>query len=316
MRALLPGVWLLLGVAMATEAMAQAPLTAVQEHDLLPRASFQECALCPVMVVVPEGTFAMGSPADEKPRDANEGPQHQVRIGARFALGKFEVSVGQFAAFIADTGYATGDACDVWRDGKFAERPGYSWRNPGFAQSPAHPVACASWDDAKAYAAWLSRKTGKAYRLPSEAEWEYAARAGTTTRFHFGDDISDYCRYGNGADKAAAAGVPGADGWTVLPCSDGHPYTAPIGSFGPNAFGLYDTLGNVFEWVEDCWHDGYTGAPADGSAWTTGDCKVRVQRGGAWGYPPDYLRTAVRGRQGQGYRYVNAGMRIARMLAP
>jgi formylglycine-generating enzyme required for sulfatase activity len=207
-----------------------------------------------------------------------------VTIARAFALGKFEVTVDQFAAFVKETGYDTGSTCDIWKDGTWEERQGYSWRNPGFAQGGSHPAACLSWDDAKAYLAWLSRKTGKEYRLPTEAEWEYAARAGSGGKFHFGDDVADYCRYGNGADQAARAEVPGArEKWTVLACSDGHAYTARVGSFAANAFGIYDMLGNVFEWVEDCWHDSYAGAPADGSAWVAaGDCAVRVQRGGAW----------------------------------
>jgi formylglycine-generating enzyme required for sulfatase activity len=301
-------------VAERTPAGAQAPLSAAQERDLQPGASFKECDVCPEMVAIPAGAFAMGSSQEETPRDGNEGPQHRVMIARNFALGKFEVTVDQFAAFVQGTGHDSGPACDVWRDGSFAERAGYSWRNPGFVQHGSHPLTCVSWDDATAYAAWLSRQTAKTYRLPTEAEWEYAARAGAATRFYFGDEIDAYCRYGNGADQAAWSEVPGAKRWTVLPCTDGYPYTSPVGSFTPNAFGLYDMLGNVFEWVEDCWNASYAGAPSDGSAWTAGDCATRVQRGGAWGYPPDYLRTAVRGRQGQGYRYVNAGIRIARTL--
>jgi formylglycine-generating enzyme required for sulfatase activity len=300
---------------LALPATAQGPLSAAQERALKPKDSFKECADCPDMVVVPAGTFAMGSPNNERARDANEGPRHRVTVKA-FALGKFEVTVDQFAAFVGDTGHDMGSSCDIWLDGKWDLRPGYSFRNPGFAQSGSHPAACLSWDDAKAYLAWLSRKTEAGYRLPTEAEWEYAARAGTATRFHFGNDAKDYCRYGNGADQAARNSVLGAKAWSVLACSDGHAYTAPVGSYAANAFGLHDTLGNVFEWTEDCWNESFTGAPSDGSAWTSGDCGTRVQRGGAWGYPPDYLRTAVRGRQPQGYRYVNAGVRVARTLIP
>jgi formylglycine-generating enzyme required for sulfatase activity len=299
-------------------ALAQSPLSADQARALKPGASFRECTVCPEMVVIPAGAFAMGSPAEEKARDDNEGPLHRVTIARPFALGKFEVTVAQFAAFVQETGYDTGQTCDVWQDGTWDERPGYAWRNPNFPQSDAHPAACLSWDDAQAYVAWLSRKTGAAYRLPTEAEWEYAARAGTATRYHFGGDDKDYCGYGNAADQTAYADVPGARSgakpWTVLACIDGYAYTAPVGRFAPNAFGLHDTLGNVFEWVEDCWNDSYAGAPADGSAWTRGDCTIRVQRGGAWGYPPGYLNTALRGRQAQGYRYVNAGVRVARTI--
>jgi formylglycine-generating enzyme required for sulfatase activity len=280
--------------------------------------TFRDCAGCPEMVVIPAGSFLMGSPDSERDRDDNEGPQRRVTITKRFALGKFELTVEQFAAFVAETKYDTGSVCDIWQDGSFDARPGFSWRDPNFTQTDKHPAACLSWDDAKSYLAWLSAKTGKTYRLPSEAEWEYAARAGASMRFHFGDDDKDYCRYGNGVDATALADVPGAkeNGWGALPCRDGHAFTAPAGSFAPNAFGLHDTHGNVFEWLEDCWNDNFKGAPNDGSAWVSGDCTQRVQRGGAWGYPRTYLRIAVRGRQAQGYRYVNAGVRVAREIAP
>jgi formylglycine-generating enzyme required for sulfatase activity len=301
-------------IFMAEPALAQAPLTATQEQALKAGDTFRECDGCPEMVVIPAGSFQMGSPDSEKDRIENEGPLHPVTIAKRFALGKFELTVEQFAAFVAETKYDTGTVCDIWQDGKWDERQGYNWQKPNFPQAAAHPASCLSWDDAKAYLAWLSGKTGKTYRLPSEAEWEYAARAGSQTRFHFGEDDRDYCRYGNGVDETAVAQVPGAAKWNPLPCRDGYAYTSPAGSFAPNAFGLYDTHGNVFEWVEDCWNDDFKGAPADGSPWLSGDCKVRVQRGGAWGYPRDYLRIAVRGRQGQGYRYINAGVRVGRTV--
>jgi len=303
--------------ALCAPAVAQAPLTAAQEQALKAGDGFRECDGCPEMVVIPAGAFLMGSPQSEADRDANEGPQRRVTIAKPFALGKFELTIDQFAAFVAETGYDAGNVCDLWQDGKFEERPGYSFRKTNFPQTGVHPAPCLSWDDAKAYLAWLSRKTGRAYRLPSEAEWEYAARAGTTGRFHFGDNEADYCRHGNGVDATALADVPGAKqkGWDALPCRDGHAFTAPVGSFAPNAFGLHDTHGNVFEWVEDCWNDDFKGAPTDGSAWLTGDCAIRVQRGGAWGYPRTYLRIAVRGRQAQGYRYINAGVRVAREIA-
>jgi formylglycine-generating enzyme required for sulfatase activity len=314
MRATVSGIAVLVAVALCGPALAQGPLAAGQELALTAGDSFRDCDGCPEMVVVPAGAFTMGAPEGEEGRDDNEGPPHRVTIPRRFALGKLEVTVDQFAAFARETSYDTGSTCDIWLDGKWEERQGYTWRNPGFPQSGAHPAACLSWDDAKAYLTWLSRKTDRTYRLPTEAEWEYAARGGTTTRFHFGDRYEDYCQHGNGADQEARNRVPGAQAWSVLPCSDGHAYTAPVGSFAANAFGLHDTLGNVFEWVEDCWNESYAGVPADGSAWTSGDCAIRVQRGGAWGYPPSYLREAVRGRQPQGYRYVKAGMRVVRTL--
>jgi formylglycine-generating enzyme required for sulfatase activity len=303
----------LLSVGLCAPALAQAPLSVTEGQALKAGDVFRECGGCPEMVVIPVGAFQMGSPETEKDRLDNEGPLHRVTIKP-FALGKFELTVEQFATFADDTKHDTGTVCDVWQDGQWAERPGYNWRRPNFPQTGTHPAPCLSWDDAKAYLAWLSRKTGHTYRLPTEAEWEYAARAGSSRRFHFGEDDADYCRYGNGVDATAFADVPGVKGWSALPCRDGYAFTAPVGSFAPNAFGLHDTHGNVFEWVEDCWHDDYKDAPADGLAWLTGDCSQRVQRGGAWGYPREYLRIAVRGRQSQGYRYINAGVRVAREI--
>jgi formylglycine-generating enzyme required for sulfatase activity len=304
-------------IMLCANAAAQTPLSSERERSLKPGDTFRECAACPEMVVIPAGSFMMGSPEAERDRDDSEGPQHRVAIGKVFALGKFELTVEEFATFADETKYDTGDVCDLWQDGRFDEQKGFNWRKPNFAQTGRHPAPCLSWDDAKAYLAWLSGKTGKTYRLPSEAEWEDAARAGASTRFHFGDDDKDYCRYGNGVDETALRDVPSAreKKWDALPCSDGHAFTAPVGSFAPNGFGLHDTHGNVFEWVEDCWNDDFNGAPSDGSAWLTGDCKIRVQRGGAWGYPRSYLRIAVRGRQGQAYRYINAGVRVAREIA-
>jgi len=303
----------LLSVGSCAPAPAQIPLSGAQERELKTGNVFRECGGCPEMMVIPAGAFQMGSPESEKDRLDNESPPHRVTIKP-FALGKFELTVEQFATFADETKYDTGSVCDVWQDGQWSERPGHNWRKPNFPQTGAHPAPCLSWDDAKAYLAWLSGKTGRIYRLPTEAEWEYAARASSVGRFHFGEDDKDYCRYGNGVDETALAEVPGAKGWSALPCRDGHAFTAPVGSFAPNAFRLHDTHGNVFEWVEDCWHDDYKGAPANGSAWLTGDCSQRVQRGGAWGYPREYLRIAVRGRQSQGYRYINAGMRVAREI--
>ena len=201
MRALSSLIGILVSLELWVPAMAQSPLSAGRERALKPGDTFKECDACPEMVVVPAGSFAMGSPNNEKARDNNEGPQHQVTITRSFAFGKFEVTVDQFVAFVQETGHDTGSTCDIWQDGKWAERSGYSWRKPGFAQSGSHPAACLSWDDAKAYLSWLSRKTGKIYRLPAEAEWEYAARAGTTTRFYFGDDSKDTAGMATGPTK-------------------------------------------------------------------------------------------------------------------
>jgi formylglycine-generating enzyme required for sulfatase activity len=199
-------------------------------------------------------------------------------------------------------------------------RSGRSFRNPGYRQRGPHPATCINWDDARAYVAWLSHKTGKNYRLLSEAEWEYATRAGTTARYVLDDDEETLCRHANGGDQTLAAeraktGIPRADKMPRLWCSDNYAYTAPVGSLIPNAFGLHDMLGNVEEWVEDCYHDSLTGALANGSAWVSGDCEYRVSRGGAWyDYARD-LRVARRNPLANNRGY-GCGSRVARTLAP
>ena len=297
-----------------------APLSAAEECALKPKDSFRECANCPELVVVPAASFTMGSPESEKDRRNDEGPQHRVTIGKPFAVGKFHVTVDQFAAFVAETGYDAGSKCRTFEDGKVEERSGRSWRNPGFAQSGSHPAVCLSLNDAKAYMEWLARKTGKTYQLLTEAEWEYAARAriepAAYSRYSFGDDENDLCRYGNGADQTARSTVPGASNWTIAPCDDGYAYTSPVGSFAANAFGLYDMQGNARQWTEDCYHDNYAGAPSDGSAWTTGDCSRRVLRGGSWSVDPGELRAAFRLRGTAGFRSRNDGFRVGRTLTP
>jgi len=270
------------------------PLSATEERALKPGDVFKECDMCPELVVVPTGSFTMGSPASEKGRGDNEGPQHPVTIAHPLAVGKFHVTVDQFAAFVKATGFDAGSSCWVWNGSRGEEQTGLSWRNPGFAQEGTHPAVCLNWNDTKAYVGWMSRKTGKNYRLLSESEFEYAARGGSSTRYFFGDDEAQMCRYANGADKTAQATIPGISDWRVVPCSDGYAYTSPSGSFTANSFGLYDMHGNAWSWVEDCYHDSYEGAPADGSAWTSGDCSRRVVRGGSWFYVPRNLRAAFR----------------------
>ena len=240
---------------------------------------FRDCPACPEMVVVPAGSFMMGSPGSEKDRDDDEGPVHRVTISAPFAVGMYEVTFEEW------------DAC-VRGGGGGGYRPDdEDW---GRGRRPAINV---SWEDAQAYVDWLSRKTGGSYRLLSESEWEYAARAGTTTRHHWGDDI------GRNRANCEDCGSRWDD-----------EKTAPVGSFGANGFGLHDVHGNVWEWVEDCRNDSYAGAPSDGSAWESGNCDQRVLRGSSWGYDPRYLRAANRGWNGTGYRHDSSGFRVARTL--
>ena len=300
------------------------PLSSERERGLKPKDSFRECTNCPVMVVVPAGSFTMGSPEGEKDRDKerdkHESPQHVVSFERPFAVGKFVVTVDQFSAFVKATGHDAGTKCGTFEDGKVELRDNRSWRKPGFRQKGSHPAACLNWHDAKAYAAWVAKTTGKGYRLLTEAEWEYSARGrtkpGPAPRFHFGDDEKDMCKYGNGADQTAKKTVTGSGRWTFFSCSDGYAYTAPVGSFSANAFGLHDMHGNVLQWTEDCYHDSYNGAPVDGSAWISGDCSSRVLRGGAWYLGPRGLRAALRGWHPDDNRGDHQGIRVARPLTP
>ena len=259
-------------------------LSAVAERALKPGDAFRECDAeddCPEMVVVPAGDFMMGSPTNEEGRTNSEGPQHEVTIAAPFAVSKFEVTFDEW------------DACATYGDcdPRILDN--------GFGRG-RKPVINLSWYEAQRYAAWLSKMTGKSYRLLSEAEWEYAARAGTETPYPWGDKI--------GESKANCLGC-GSE-W------DGK-QTAPVGSFAANAFGLHDMHGNVWEWVEDCYHADYVGAPQNGSAWTAGgDCAARNLRGGGWNDSPDDLRSARRGRGRTFIQSNNLGFRVARTLTP
>ena len=265
---------------------------------------FRDCPECPEMVVVPAGSFRMGSPSWEPGRQDREGPVHEVTFHGPFALGVHEVTVAEFGRFVDETGHRTGSSCrGVWEGDEWEERTGLGWRDPGFGQGGGHPVVCASWDDARAYVRWLSLRTGEAYRLPSESEWEYAARAGTTTARYWGEGESGQCDHANGASGG-------------MDCNDGHSGTAPAGSFNANGWGLHDMLGSVWEATEDCWNDSYAGAPADGSAWESGNCSLRVFRGGSWNVRPGFLRSAERMRYFTHLRNYSNGFRVARTLTP
>ncbi|HYA74780.1 MAG TPA: SUMF1/EgtB/PvdO family nonheme iron enzyme [Roseiarcus sp.] len=255
-------------------------LSAQALQALKPGASFRECAReCPEMIVVPAGRFDMGSPETEPGRKDNEGKPHPVTIAKPFAVSKFDVMFEEWDACVAVGG------C-----------PAYSDSGMGRGRKPVIHV---TWDDAQAYVAWFSRMTGAPYRLLTEAEWEYAARAGSTTAYVWGDEI------GKGNADCKGCGSP----W------DGKG-TSPVGSFAANAFGLYDMAGDVWQWVQDCYHPDFDGAPSDGSAWTSGDCNGRVARGGSWDDFSVYLRSAARVRVTFDDRNGDLGFRIARTIAP
>ncbi|HAF44280.1 MAG TPA: formylglycine-generating enzyme family protein [Gallionellaceae bacterium] len=276
-----------------------------------PISTFRDCRGCPEMTIIPAGSFNMGSGIGEVDREDDEGPVHKVRIAA-FALGKTEITRGQFAAFVKSTKYKAIDKCWTLENGNFEERSGRHWRDLGFLQDDTHPVACINRDDAKAYAKWLSRKTGKHYRLPTEAEWEYAARANTRTARFWGNDPAKACAYANVADKTAEAEA-GASSWSVHECTDGYAYTAPAGHFRANRFGLHDMLGSLWEWTGDNYHEDYTGASFNGKARQDKGTKY-VMRGGSWNNGPTRVRAAKRGQSKPTDRFSTIGFRVARTL--
>jgi serine/threonine-protein kinase len=272
-------------------------------------AQFRDCQTCPQMIVLPQGSFTQGSPHSEPGRQPDEGPQHTVHIDYPLAVGQYEVTRRQFAQFVSETRYESA-GCSTY-DGSWDMRDDRNWQAPGFDQHDSEPVTCVSWVDARKYVDWLARKTGKNYRLLSSAEWEYVARAGTQTARSWGDDPDTACWLTNVADQATRDHYPG---WEIHNCMDGYLYTAPAEAFKSNGFGVYATLGNVFEWVEDCWNDSYRGAPDDGSAWTQGDCTRRLLRGGSWYSQPQYVRSAFRNHFDRNSRASTFGIRVAREL--
>ena len=271
---------------------------------------FQDCPECPRMVEVPAGQFDMGSSSSDEDGSESERPVRQVTIGYPFAVGVHEVTRGEFRVFVRDRNRSMGNSCWTW-SGEWEDRRGIGWQDPGFPQDDDHPVTCVSWNDAKAFARWLSDRTGERYRLLSESEWEYVARAGTTAARYWGDDnMSAQCSHANGAKMQRSS----QDSEPFGGCDDGHRWTSPVGSLDANPFGLHDVLGNVFEWVDDCWNQTYEGAPSNGTSWEAGNCGRRVFRGGAWLYGPSVLRSAFRVAYKPGYRSVVLGFRVARSL--
>ena len=288
--------------------------------------TFRDCAGCPEMVVIPAGTFQMGDPIVDREAVIQDGPQRKVSVHA-LAVGKFDVTRGDWAVFVNATSRPTADGCaySFLPQDKEAKA---SWKNLGFPQEDTHPVVCVTFRDAQDYVQWLSRRTGHKYRLPSEAEWEYVARAGTTTRFPWGSTAShEYVNYG-GEDHSGYGVALGRDKWVG---------TSPVGSFPPNAFGLYDTNGNAMQWVEDCFSNFYAGAPTDGSAFKanvpvtgmtsylsymngTDSCSYRLIRGGCYADSPGLIGSSSRnlapapGDTLETYRSSGLGIRVVRVL--
>ena len=278
-------------------------------HALPPQVS--DCADCAPVALLPAGSFTMGADGGEPGRP--DGPPHRVTIERPFALAITEVTNAQFARFAEATNLAVPDGCEVWPKGAVPFEKA-SWRDPGYGRPPLpdEPVACVSWKEADAYARWFAAKTGKPYRLPSEAEWEYAARAGTTTGFPWGDDPNQGCDHANIYDQSAA----GRFNWAVASCNDGQPAAAPVGSYKPNAFGLHDMVGNVWEWVADCHVVPYPPGHDGAAPVITSPCERRGVRGGSWMTRPDRNRVTFRGRDPEDVRYFMFGFRLARDLSP
>lgn len=226
------------------------------------------------------------------------------------------MTVGQYRTFLRETGYSPEKGCRVW-DGEWKLDDARNWDSPGFSQTDDHPVACVSWEDARRYIGWLNSKVaGDPYRLPSEAEWEYAARARTVTAYPWGTDANAGCEMANGGDQSLKSGIPDWK-FAVSNCRDGHVYTAPVARFRANAFTLQDMIGNVWEWTEDCWHDSYANARPTAVPWLSangGDCSRRALRGGSWNLNPRGLRAAFRDWDGPGNRSNLIGFRPARTL--
>ena len=316
---------LLFAAGTATAALASDPEAPkpVDVSQATAKQVFRDCPDCPQMVIVGAGSFVMGAPASEPGFFPIEGPQHKVSV-KRFALGRYDVTRGEYAQFVAATRRRTAKGCE-WSP-SMAGAPDAAWNHLGFAQEDNHPVVCVGMEDAQDYAAWLSRQTGRSYRLPTEAEWEYAARAGSTTAYPWGDQAShDQANYG--ADTCCGPLKQGSDAWA---------YTSPVGSFPANAFGLFDMHGNVLQWVQDCLSLSYQGLPADGSAnlrsekfKATGDladfnglaaCDFHIVRGGDYNDPPGQIRSAFRnfapppGDKALPYRSGGLGFRLAASL--
>lgn len=323
-EALMPLVRFQLAVAAAMVVSLALCFPARGDARSIPARVFRDCASCPQMVPIPAGSFVMGAPKSEDGSDDLERPQ--VRIAVRhFALGRFPVTLGEYAAFVAETRRRTVPGCS-WTARATSDPDKVStWKDTGFAQSDRSPVVCVAWEDVSAYIGWLREKTGKPYRLPSEAEWEYAARARSSTAYPWGDKAShNHANYGaeKWGQQYLGTFVGGRDRWK---------YTSPVGSFPPNRFGVYDMHGNVLEYVADCFSSDYTRLPRDGSPFLTSEtmtanpvkelngrnsCSLHMLRAGDWGDPGFMIRSAARnfGPPPPSERSGGVGFRVALSL--
>ena len=282
-----------------------------------------ECPHCPVMVTVPAGTAILGASATDRFGTADELPERRIAVATSFAVGRYEVTRGEYEAFVRATGRAIGGDCltDRVQRGTWAVHAGTTFRDPGFPQTDRHPVTCVDWNEARAYVDWLNATTRGGYRLLTEVEWEYVARAGIVrnTAYPWGDDPGGGCAFANGFDGTARAAYAGMDTsaykvFDPLPCVDGWLTTAPVGSLAPNEFGVHDMIGNVGEWVDDCYRATREVSSAAGASAAADPCTRRLAKGGSWGTLAHNLRTAERLPYAATHRDDSIGFRVARTL--
>ena len=283
-------------------------------RQLAAGTAFRDCADCPMMVViVPKPNGLKSIQHDNLFWNPNQA-EDAIELPGVFALGRYEVTRAEFALFVKDSGYVppANVGCYGWNGSRYETNAVADWRNPGFAQTDNHPVVCVNWNDASAYTEWLSQKTGKGYRLPTEAEWDYAARAGSAAVHPWDGDDVDACRHANVGDASTKRGVPGtAATWKFNDCDDRHAYTAPVGSYRPNAFQLYDMLGNAWEWTDTCLDLAIPGKRSDGNRIPV-PCEQRVLRGGGWVDSKAYVRYDFRFLLEPGDRDFYNGFRVLR----
>lgn len=316
-RAVAPGL-ALLGLCACQPQTVRSPPVNAANWDV---DGEREEQLAGEMALIPAGAFRMGD-LDDAPV-ARALPVHSVTLPA-FMIGKHEVTMGQFWRFVKATGYRTEAEQGVDFDGCFVAgerkmRPRRNWWEAEYPQEENHPVGCVSWNDAQEFISWLRKRTGKMYRLPTEAEWEYAARAGSETRYYFGEEAEQLCRHGNVMDRTLSPVSDG--GWLewdspAADCDDGAFFPTTTGRYQPNGYGLHDVYGNVDEWLQDCWNSDYQGAPDDGGAWEDGDCERRVARGGSYADTLQHLNSAMRSSFLRTMRSNALGFRLARDATP
>lgn len=300
-----------LAAVLAMGAQAQAPASVTRD-----------CGECPEMLLVPPGEFRMGTRpgGSEANRATGEVPEVLMSLGRPFFIAAREITVGEFALFVEEGGYDPPRGCRVLSGGQWVEDPERSWRDPGFALPPGpdDPVTCIDWEDARAYAQWLSARSGRSFRLPAEAEWEYVARGGTDFARYWGSvdtredqPVTLACDYANVLDAGSVSltglGLPNSA------CRDGAAEVSQTGRYRPNAFGAYDMIGNVREWTQDCFTASYAGRPRDGRAWNwQGGCSLKSVRGGSWASQPSQARAGARDSEPPSRRQSDLGFRLAR----